>query len=111
MLLVVIATISKDLKPNPRLKEEVEWIEMAVNAFAEAIPNHDWEKQGHRDVTRSASQTMQLLVNRLHPLITSIQDGFPTDPFLMNLEGGKLDWIVRTSEQILNSFEGQRHYE
>ena len=40
MLLVVIATISKDLKPNPRLKEEVEWIEMAVNAFAEAIPNH-----------------------------------------------------------------------
>ncbi|OAR00029.1 hypothetical protein LLEC1_00471 [Akanthomyces lecanii] len=111
MLLVVIATISKDLKPNSRLKEEVEWIEMAVNAFAEAIPNHDWEKQGHRDVTRSASQTMQLLVNRLHPLIASIQDGFPTDPFLMNIEGGKLDWIVRTSEQILSSFEGQRHYE
>lgn len=54
---------------------------------------------------------MQLLVNRIRPLIANIQDGFPTDPFLMNLEGGKLDWIVRTSEQILSSFEGQRHYE
>lgn len=131
MLLVVIATISKDLQPNPRLKEEVEWIEMAVNAFAESIPNHvrlmsqgsktrrsciltcaqDWDKQGGRDVTRSASQTMQLLVNRIHPLIASIQDGFPTDPFLMNLERGKLDWIVRTSEHILGTFDGQRHYE
>lgn len=130
MLLVVIATISKDLKPNPRLKEEVEWIEMAVNAFAESIPNHvsypkeemerprytnwtpqDWEKQGFRDVTRSASQTMQLLVNRIHPLVASISDGFPTDPFLMNLERGKLDWIIRTSEHILGTFDGQRHYE
>ncbi|KAJ3495542.1 hypothetical protein NLG97_g3320 [Lecanicillium saksenae] len=111
MLLVVIATISKDLKPNPRLKEEVEWIEMAVNAFAEAIPNHDWEKQGFRDVTRSASQTMQLLVNRIHPLIASITDGFPTDPFLVSLERGKLDWIVQTSEHILTTFDSPRHYE
>ena len=38
MLLVVIATISKDLKPNARLKEEVEWIEMALRAFAENLP-------------------------------------------------------------------------
>ncbi|KAJ6788626.1 hypothetical protein PWT90_08446 [Aphanocladium album] len=111
MLLVVIATISKDLKPNARLKEEVEWIEMAVNAFAESIPNHDWEKQGFRDVTRSASQTMQLLVNRIHPLIASISNGFPTDPFLVNLERGKLDWIVQTSEHILNTFDSPRHYE
>lgn len=40
MLLVVIATISKDLKPNPRLKEEVEWVEMAVRAFAENMPTY-----------------------------------------------------------------------
>lgn len=38
LLLVVIATISKDLKPNPKLKEEIEWIEMAVRAFAESMP-------------------------------------------------------------------------
>ncbi|TQV94282.1 WD40 repeat-like-containing domain [Cordyceps javanica] len=111
MLLVVIATISKDLKPNPRLKEEVEWIEMAVHAFAENMPSHDWEKQGARDVTRSASQTMQLLINRIRPLIASLQDGFPTDPFLMNLERGKLEWIVGTSEHILSSYDSQCHFE
>lgn len=71
----------------------------------------DWEKQGFREVTRSASQTMQLLVNRIHPMIASIQDGFPTDPFLMSLERGKLEWIVRTSEHILGTFDGQRQYE
>lgn len=40
ILLVVIATISKDLKPNPRLKEEIEWIEMAVRSFGENMPNY-----------------------------------------------------------------------
>jgi hypothetical protein len=40
LLLVVIATISKDLKPNPRLKEEVEWIEMAVRAFRDSLPSY-----------------------------------------------------------------------
>lgn len=38
LLLVVIATISKDLRPNPQLKEEVEWIEMAVRAFQDSLP-------------------------------------------------------------------------
>ena len=129
MLLVVIATISKDLHPNQRIKEEVEWIEMAVSAFGESLPSYvslnvtshnerpaanimqDWEKQGFREVIQSASQTIQLLINRLHPLIANIQDGYPTDPFLVNLERAKLDWIMRTSERILNSFEGPRHYE
>lgn len=60
---------------------------------------------------KSTSQTMQLLINRMHPLIDGIQDGFPTDPFLANLERGKLEWIVRTSERILESFGGLRHYE
>ena len=40
MLLVVMATISKNLRPNPRLKEEVDWIEMAVRAFVENMPNY-----------------------------------------------------------------------
>lgn len=131
MLLVVIATISKDLHPNQRIKEEVEWIEMAVTAFSESLPNHvrfetnqycqglqanlpskqDWEKQGFREVMQSASQTIQLLINRLQPLIAHIMDGYPTDPFLVNLERGKLDWIMRSSERILNSFEAPRHYE
>lgn len=39
MLLVVIATISKNIKPNPRLKEEIEWIEMAVRTFRRDLPN------------------------------------------------------------------------
>jgi hypothetical protein len=120
MLLVVIATISKDLKPNPRLKEEVEWIEMAVRAFRDNLPNlvsthspfqslqnltkqQDWDSQGPREVIKSTSQTMQMLIGRIHPLINSIQDGYPTDPFLANLHGGKLEWIVRTSEHILES--------
>lgn len=38
MLLVVMATIAKTLHPNPRLKEEIDWIEMAVRAFIESIP-------------------------------------------------------------------------
>lgn len=38
MLLVVIATISKDLRPNPHLKEEVDWIEVALRNFAENLP-------------------------------------------------------------------------
>jgi len=111
MLLVVIATISKDLKPNPRLKEEIEWVEMAVRAFADNMPSYDWEQQGLRDVMNSTSQTMQLLIDRLKPLIAGIQDGFPTDPFLASLERGKLEWIVRTSEHILESFGAPRHYE
>ena len=127
MLLVVIATISKDLKASPRLKEEVDWIEMAVRAFGESLPSYvnnffrltfdsftnisaqDWDKQGHREVMRSASQTMQLLINRIQPLMTSLHDGFPTDPFLMKLERGKLEWIVGTSQQILDSFTPRRY--
>lgn len=60
---------------------------------------------------QSTSQTMQLLINRINPLLAAIQDGFPTDPFLANLEKGKLEWIVRTSEHILETFGGSRHYE
>ncbi|KAM0548149.1 hypothetical protein ACHAPJ_010070 [Fusarium lateritium] len=111
MLLVVIATISKDLKPNARLKEEVEWIEMALRAFAENLPAFEWEQQGARDVIKSTTQTMQLLIGRIQPLIGSIQDGFPTDPFLANLERAKLEWIIRTSETVLDTFGAPRRYE
>ncbi|KAJ4214717.1 hypothetical protein NW759_010271 [Fusarium solani] len=111
MLLVVIATISKDLKPNARLKEEVEWIEMALRAFASNLPVYEWEQQGARDVIKSTTQTMQLLIGRIQPLLGGIQDGFPTDPFLANLERTKLDWIVRTSEQVLDTFGAPRRYE
>jgi len=111
MLLVVIATISKDLKPNARLKEEVEWIEMALRAFAENLPAFEWEQQGARDVIKSTTQTMQLLIGRIQPLIGGIQDGFPTDPFLANLERAKLEWIIRTSEHVLDTFGAPRRYE
>ncbi|KAL6411449.1 hypothetical protein AUP68_05160 [Ilyonectria robusta] len=109
MLLVVIATISKDLRPNPRLKEEIEWIEMALRAFAENLPAFEWEQQGARDVMKSTSQTMQLLIGRVQPLIGGIQDGFPTDPFLVNVEKAKLEWVVRTSEHILETFSPRRY--
>ncbi|KAF5680588.1 extracellular alpha-1,4-glucan glucosidase [Fusarium heterosporum] len=111
MLLVVIATISKDLKPNARLKEEVEWIEMALRAFAENLPAFEWEQQGARDVIKSTTQTMQLLIGRIQPLIGGMQDGFPTDPFLANLERAKLEWIIRTSEHVLDTFGAPRRYE
>ncbi|KAL6864555.1 hypothetical protein J3F83DRAFT_141855 [Trichoderma novae-zelandiae] len=104
MLLVVIATISKELRPNPRLKEEIEWIEMAVRAFGASLPNYNWDDETSREIVKSTSQTMQLLINRVQPLIAGIQDGFPTDPFLANLERGKLEWIVQSSKHILNTF-------
>lgn len=57
------------------------------------------------------SQTMQLLISRVRPLIDGIRDGYPTDPFLANVDRGKLEWIVRTSEGILESFGGFPHYD
>lgn len=54
---------------------------------------------------------MDLLISRLHPLIVAMADGFPTDPFIAKLDRSKLQWIVGTSEQILNSFQRPRHYE
>lgn len=60
---------------------------------------------------KSTTQTMQLLIGRIQPLLGGIQDGFPTDPFLANLERNKLDWIVRTSEQVLDTFGAPRRYE
>lgn len=52
---------------------------------------------------------MQLLVGRIQPLLGSYQDGFPTEPFLNNVEKGKLEWITRTSEQVLESFTTRRY--
>jgi hypothetical protein len=60
---------------------------------------------------KSTSQTMQLLINRLKPLVDSIHDEFPTDPFLASLERHKLETIIVTSEGILEHFGGYRHYE
>ncbi|PHH88612.1 hypothetical protein CDD83_7300 [Cordyceps sp. RAO-2017] len=109
LLLVVIATISKDLKPNQLLKQEVDWIEMAVRAFGDNLPSYDWEGQDWEKVMQSASQTMQLLVIRLQPLIASYSDGYPLDPFLAKVDKGKMEWIVRSSEHILGSFGGGPH--
>ncbi|PNY25687.1 Uncharacterized protein TCAP_04373 [Tolypocladium capitatum] len=111
LLLVVIATISKDLKPNPRLKQEIDWIEMAVRAFGDSLPTYDWEGQGFGEVMKSASQTMQLLVARLKPLVAGYNDGYPLDPFLANVDKGKMEWIVRSSDHILESFGGPPRYD
>lgn len=111
MLLVMIATISKDIKPNALLKEEVDWIEMAIRSFDNDIHNHDWNAQPYRDVARSGKQTMQLLVTRMQALSSGIQPGYPIDPFLANVDKNKLDWIVRTSDNILHKFAAMGHYE
>ncbi|KAF4589894.1 WD40 repeat-like-containing domain [Ophiocordyceps camponoti-floridani] len=110
LLLVVIATISKELKPNQLLKQEVDWIEMAVRAFADNLPSYDWEGQDWEKVMNSASQTLQLLITRLKPMIASYTDGFPSNPFLANVEKGKMEWVVRSSEHILASFRGAHSY-
>ncbi|RCI16132.1 hypothetical protein L249_3086 [Ophiocordyceps polyrhachis-furcata BCC 54312] len=110
LLLVVIATISKELKPNQLLKQEIDWIEMAVRAFADNLPSYDWEGQDWEKVMKSASQTLQLLVARLTPMITSYTDGFPLDPFLANVDKGKMEWVVRSSENVLASFRGPHGY-
>lgn len=130
MLLVVIATISKDLRVNNRLKQEIDWIEMAVRSFGNMMPNYvsyfhrvilftsqsnnatqDWEQQGFREVMRSASQTMQLLISRVNPLIAGYDSGYPVDPWLANVDRGKMEWIVRSSELMLQSFGGSQSYE
>jgi hypothetical protein len=59
---------------------------------------------------KSTSQTMHMLISRVRPLLASIADGYPKDPFLMGLEHNKLDWIVRTAEQILEGIGGNGHY-
>ncbi|RDA83595.1 hypothetical protein CP532_2857 [Ophiocordyceps camponoti-leonardi (nom. inval.)] len=110
LLLVVIATISKELKPNQLLKQEIDWIEMAVRAFADNLPSYDWEGQDWEKVMKSASQTLQLLVARLSPMIASYTDGFPLDPFLANVDKGKMEWVVRSSENVLASFRGPHAY-
>ena len=71
----------------------------------------EWENQGQREVAKSTSQTMHLLISRVRPLIDGIRDGYPTDPFLANVDRAKLEWIVRTSEKILESCSGFGQYE
>ncbi|PFH62134.1 hypothetical protein XA68_14973 [Ophiocordyceps unilateralis] len=110
LLLVVIATIAKELKPNQLLKQEIDWIEMAVRAFADHLPNYDWEGQDWEKVMKSASQTLQLVVARVNPMIASYTDGFPLDPFLANVDKGKMEWVVRSAEHILASFRGPHGY-
>jgi hypothetical protein len=54
---------------------------------------------------------MQLLVTRMQALSSGIQPGYPIDPFLANVDKNKLDWIVRTSDNILHKFAAMGHYD
>ncbi|PHH78605.1 hypothetical protein CDD82_2947 [Ophiocordyceps australis] len=110
LLLVVIATLSKDLKPNPRLKQEIDWIEMAVRQFGDGLRSQECQGQSFVEVMKSATQTIGLLVARLKPLIASFSEGYPLDPFLANVDKGKMEWIVLSSEHIL-SFGSPRRYD
>ncbi|QPH19695.1 hypothetical protein C2857_004987 [Epichloe festucae Fl1] len=111
VLLVVIATIAKDLRLTPRMKQEIDWIEMAIRSFGSSMPNSDWEQQGFREMMGSVSQTMHLLISRLNPLIAGYDTNYPVDPWLANVERGKMEWIVRSSEHILQTFGGSQGYE
>lgn len=59
----------------------------------------------------SVSQTMHLLISRLNPLIAGYDTNYPVDPWLASVERGKMEWIVRSSEHILQSFGGSQGYE
>ncbi|KAG5937108.1 hypothetical protein E4U53_000075 [Claviceps sorghi] len=111
VLLVVIATIAKDLRLTVRLKQEIDWIEMAIRSFGSSMSNFDWEQQGVREMMGSVSQTMQLLISRLRPLITGYDSGYPVDPWLASVERGKMEWVMRSSEHILQTSEGSQGYE
>ncbi|KAK2606317.1 hypothetical protein QQS21_003248 [Conoideocrella luteorostrata] len=133
VLLVVIATLSKDLHLTSRLKQEIDWIEMAIRSFGKSMPKsvshpdgfapyhrlarltkkfiQDWEQQGVREMMGSVSQTMQLLINRLSPLIAGYETNYPVDPWLASVDRNKMEWIVRSSEHILQSFGGSQSYE
>lgn len=121
ILLVMLATISKNLKPNPLLKQEMEWIEMAIRSFSDQLNNsavsisfhrfssctnviQEWDKPGMRDVLGSTPSTLHLLISRVKPILSSMQDGYPTDPFVAKVDKHKLEWIVITSGRLLETF-------
>ncbi|KAG5980686.1 hypothetical protein E4U55_003768 [Claviceps digitariae] len=111
VLLVVIATIAKDLRLTARLKQEIDWIEMAIRSFGSSMSNFDWEQQGVREMMGSVSQTMQLLISRLRPLLAGYDSSYPVDPWLASVERGKMEWVMRSSEHILQSSESSQGYE
>ena len=110
MLLVVIATLSKDLRVTPRLKQEIAWIETAVRSFGNLVPHYlqqqygaHGEREGLHEVARSASQTMQLLISRVTPLLAAYETGYPVDAWLASVDRAKMEWIVTSSEHILQA--------
>ena len=140
MLLVVIATISKNIKPSRGLKEEIDWIDMAVKAFGENMMNYvsrrqtlniplprtifalttdnlrmladaqqrDYDQgQDFGEVVKSTTQTLQLLNSRLQPLLNHLRNEFPTDPFLLALDRSKMEWIIQSSQHILQSLQNR----
>lgn len=111
MLLVVIATLAKDLRLSPLIKDQIDWIEMAVRSFGESVSNQDWERDDFRDVMQSAPATMDMLMSKMTPLLDAMHDRYPTDPFLMKLERGKLERIVQLSNHILDLATNARRYD
>lgn len=111
MLLVVIATLAKDLRLSPLIKDQIDWIEMAVRSFGDSVSNQDWERDDFRDVMQSAPATMDMLMSKMTPLLDAMHDRYPTDPFLMKLERGKLERIVQLSHKILDLATGARRYD
>jgi len=59
----------------------------------------------------SVSQTMQLLISRLRPLLAGYDSSYPVDPWLASVERGKMEWVMRSSEHILQTSEGSQGYE
>lgn len=108
MLLVVIATLAKDLHVNPSIKDQVEWIEMAIRSFAEAVSNFDLDREDFRDVMQSAPATMEMVLAKVVPVLDAMHDRYPTDPFLMKLNRAKLERIVQLANHILNLANSQR---
>jgi hypothetical protein len=129
--LAVIATIANDLGVNNRLKQEIDWIEMAMRSFqrkmssdvsdslhgtipieylTNAIFQDPKEQQDLAEAIRSAPKIMQMLINELSPLIALYDSDYPVDPWLANVGRGRMEWIVRSAEGILQALGGPPGY-
>lgn len=125
LLLAVTATISNGLSVNNRLKQQIDWIEMAVRSFDQRVTGpvrcfaplacavdlyanlsaQEWDKQGPPEVLQHAAATMHRLIDQLGPLLAGYDSGYPVDPWLANVERSKMEGVIRSSEHVLQSLE------
>ncbi|KAG6319237.1 hypothetical protein E4U44_007152 [Claviceps purpurea] len=103
LLLVVIATIANFLRLTMYLKQEIDWVEMAVRTFADSLADLDPDQEGYRDMMGSVSHTLELLMERLRPLIAGYDTSYPVDPWLATVDKRKMEWVLQCAQSILQN--------